>query len=225
MTTAIIGTGGIGSVIARQLASGGETLRLEERRRACWGVVGLRGRCRYRSRVAGRRCRRPRAAVCRAEGRHRRDRRAAHDKLAVVPATRSASNHKVVSRLLPNGQSSGEVIAGWLLREWGPSMALEPCRPTSSSPVATGHRNWRSSSTRPTTTVLTRRLSGSSERRLRAGEDRRDRTVQSARGGRRPSRSCSRPHTGAVIDRWGLIASPPRPGALGVRSQKWPRPR
>src|ERR1700735_5377121 len=28
MTTAIIGTGGVGSVIARQLASGGETLRL-----------------------------------------------------------------------------------------------------------------------------------------------------------------------------------------------------
>ena len=27
MTTAIIGTGGIGSAIARQLASGGETLR------------------------------------------------------------------------------------------------------------------------------------------------------------------------------------------------------
>ena len=28
MTTAVIGTGGIGSVIARQLASGGENLRL-----------------------------------------------------------------------------------------------------------------------------------------------------------------------------------------------------
>ena len=28
MTTAVIGTGGIGSAIARQLASGGETLRL-----------------------------------------------------------------------------------------------------------------------------------------------------------------------------------------------------
>src|SRR5580692_1096117 len=28
MTTAIIGTGGLGSVIARELASGGETLRL-----------------------------------------------------------------------------------------------------------------------------------------------------------------------------------------------------
>lgn len=32
MTTAIIGTGGIGSVIARQLAAGGETLRALERR-------------------------------------------------------------------------------------------------------------------------------------------------------------------------------------------------
>ena len=32
MTTAIIGTGGIGSVIARQLASGGETLAALERR-------------------------------------------------------------------------------------------------------------------------------------------------------------------------------------------------
>ena len=28
MTTAIVGTGGLGSVIARQLSSGGETLRL-----------------------------------------------------------------------------------------------------------------------------------------------------------------------------------------------------
>ena len=28
MTTAIIGTGGLGSVIARQLATGGETLRI-----------------------------------------------------------------------------------------------------------------------------------------------------------------------------------------------------
>jgi ketopantoate reductase len=31
MTTTIIGTGGLGSVIARQLASGGETLRLQRR--------------------------------------------------------------------------------------------------------------------------------------------------------------------------------------------------
>jgi len=32
MTTAIIGTGGIGSVIARQLASGGETPAARKRR-------------------------------------------------------------------------------------------------------------------------------------------------------------------------------------------------
>ena len=31
MSTAIIGTGGLGSVVARRLASGGETLRLEHR--------------------------------------------------------------------------------------------------------------------------------------------------------------------------------------------------
>ena len=39
MTTAIIGTGGIGSIIARQLASGGETLRLssaDQSRRERW---------------------------------------------------------------------------------------------------------------------------------------------------------------------------------------------
>jgi hypothetical protein len=34
-----------------------------------------------------------------------------------------------------------------------------------------------------------------------------------ARGGRGPSRSRCRPCRGAVIDRWGLIASPPWPGA------------
>ena len=47
MTTAIIGTGGIGSVIARQLASGGETLRLssaDQSRHERWlqRSVGLR---------------------------------------------------------------------------------------------------------------------------------------------------------------------------------------
>jgi 8-hydroxy-5-deazaflavin:NADPH oxidoreductase len=66
MTTAIIGTGGIGSAIARQLASGGETLRLT-------------------------------------------------DQLVVVPSNPvgiDAQGH--LSRLLPKGQSSGKVVAGWL---------------------------------------------------------------------------------------------------------------
>jgi hypothetical protein len=40
MTTAIIGTGGIGSVIARLLASGGQTLRL----RSCGMVLAWDGR-------------------------------------------------------------------------------------------------------------------------------------------------------------------------------------
>ena len=45
MTTAIIGTGGIGSAIARELAAGGETLRLasadHESARALAGCSGL----------------------------------------------------------------------------------------------------------------------------------------------------------------------------------------
>jgi predicted dinucleotide-binding enzyme len=51
MTAAIIGTGGIGSIIARQLASGGETLRLSSsdsesartRDVGMNGTAGLRG--------------------------------------------------------------------------------------------------------------------------------------------------------------------------------------
>jgi predicted dinucleotide-binding enzyme len=47
MTTAVIGTGGIGSVIARALASGGETLRLSsanaESARTLAHRIGLTG--------------------------------------------------------------------------------------------------------------------------------------------------------------------------------------
>src|ERR1700733_13269335 len=49
--------------------------------------------------------------------------------------------------------------------------------------------------------------------RLRAGEGRRVRAIRSTRGGGGPSRSRSRPRRGAAIDRGGLIASPPWPGA------------
>ena len=121
MTTAIIGTGVIGSVIARELASGGETLRLSsadhESARTLAAEIG-------------------RAAVVAADN---------HDalqgagavvlalrftvlkavideiagpltgKLVVVPSnplTTDAQGN--VSRVLPEGQSSGEVVAGWL---------------------------------------------------------------------------------------------------------------
>jgi hypothetical protein len=73
-----------------------------------------RGRRRRQPRpVARHRCRRPGAAVYRAEGRRRRDRR---------PANRQAGGRSEqpidaqgnVSRVLPKGQSSGKVVAGWL---------------------------------------------------------------------------------------------------------------
>jgi predicted dinucleotide-binding enzyme len=121
MTTAIIGTGGLGSVIARELASGGETLRLSsadlKSARALAVQIG-------------------RGAVVAADN---------HDALqgagAVVLALRftvlnsvideiagplasqvvvvpsnplTADAHGNVSRVLPEGQSSGVVVAGWL---------------------------------------------------------------------------------------------------------------
>jgi 8-hydroxy-5-deazaflavin:NADPH oxidoreductase len=121
MATAIIGTGGLGSVIARQLASGGETLRLSSANltsaRALAAEIG-------------------RAAVVAADNRD-----ALQDADAVVLALRFTVLKSVideiaesltgkvvvipsnplttdaqgkVSRVLPEGQSSGEVVAGWL---------------------------------------------------------------------------------------------------------------
>jgi len=121
MITAVIGTGGIGSVIARHLASGGETVRLSSADKESARVLAAK--------IGG-------AAVVATDN---------HDVLrgadAVVLALRFAVlkgvideiadslNNKVVvvpsnplavdaqgnvSHLLPKGQSSGEVVAGWL---------------------------------------------------------------------------------------------------------------
>jgi 8-hydroxy-5-deazaflavin:NADPH oxidoreductase len=121
MTTAIIGTGGIGSVIARQLASGGEILRLssadKESARTLAAEIG-------------------RAAVAAVDN---RDALQGADavvlalrftalegvideladllagKLVVVPSNPvSLDAHGNLSRLLTEGQSSGKVVAGWL---------------------------------------------------------------------------------------------------------------
>jgi 8-hydroxy-5-deazaflavin:NADPH oxidoreductase len=121
MTTAIIGTGGIGSVIARQLASGGETLRLSsadtESARTLAAQIG-------------------RGAIV---GAGNRDALQGADavvlalrftvlkgvideiagplagKLVVVPSNPLSTDAQGnLSRLLPEGQSSGEVVAGWL---------------------------------------------------------------------------------------------------------------
>jgi 8-hydroxy-5-deazaflavin:NADPH oxidoreductase len=121
MTTAIIGTGGLGSVIARHLAAGGETVRLSsadsESARTLAAQIG-------------------RAAVVAAGN---RDALQGADavilalrftvlkgvvdeiagqlagKLVVVPSnpvTTDAQGNVV--RVLPDGQSSGKVVAGWL---------------------------------------------------------------------------------------------------------------
>jgi predicted dinucleotide-binding enzyme len=121
MTTAIIGTGGIGSAIARELAAGGETLRLasadHDSARTLAAKIGP-------------------AAVAAADS---------HDalqgadavilalrftvlktvideiadqlagRLVVVPSNPiTADAHGNLSHLLPPGQSSGKVVAGWL---------------------------------------------------------------------------------------------------------------
>jgi 8-hydroxy-5-deazaflavin:NADPH oxidoreductase len=121
VTTAVIGTGGLGSVIARRLASGGETLRLAsadaKSARALADEIGP-------------------AAVVAASN---RDALQGTDavilalrftalkgviaeiaagltgEVVVVPSNPvSADAQGNVSRVLPEGQSSGEVVAGWL---------------------------------------------------------------------------------------------------------------
>jgi predicted dinucleotide-binding enzyme len=121
MTTAIIGTGGIGSVIAGLLASGDENLRLssanKESARTLAAKIG-------------------RAVVVAVDNRDGLDGADAvvlalrftvlkgvidqiadslTDKLVVVPSnplTTDAQGN--VTRVLPIGQSSGQVVAGWL---------------------------------------------------------------------------------------------------------------
>jgi predicted dinucleotide-binding enzyme len=121
MTTAVIGTGGIGSVIARHLAAGGETLRLSSADPASARTLAAK---------IGR------AAVVAADNRDAL--RGADavvlalrfsvlkgvidgiadpltDKVVVVPSNPvgiDAQGNLV--HLLPKGQSSGAVVAGWL---------------------------------------------------------------------------------------------------------------
>src|SRR6202046_4793790 len=121
MTTAIIGTGGLGSVIARVLASGGETLRLSSADSESARTLAAK--------VGG-------AAVAATDN---------HDALqgadAVILALRFTVLKSVIDeiadaltgqvvvvpsnpvgldaqgnvrRLLPEGQSSGEVVSGWM---------------------------------------------------------------------------------------------------------------
>ena len=121
MTTAIIGTGGIGSVIARHLAAGGETLRLSsadhasarklaaEIGRGSVGAAGNRDALLDADAVVlALRFTALRGVMDEIAG-------SLTGKIVVVPSNPVGidAQGKIV-RLLPEGQSSGAVVAGWL---------------------------------------------------------------------------------------------------------------
>jgi 8-hydroxy-5-deazaflavin:NADPH oxidoreductase len=121
MTTAIIGTGGLGSVIARQLASGGETLRLSsadtESARTLAAQIGRAATVAASNDdalpgagavILALRFTVLKSVIDEIAG-------ALAGKVVVVPSNPlTADAHGNVSRVLPKGQSSGKVVAGWL---------------------------------------------------------------------------------------------------------------
>jgi 8-hydroxy-5-deazaflavin:NADPH oxidoreductase len=121
MTIAIIGTGGIGSVIARQLAAGGETLRLSsadiasartlaaEIGRAAVVAAGNRGALQGADAVVLALRFGVLKSVIDEIG------NPLSGMVVVVPSSPVGLDAQGnVIRLLPEGQSSGEVVAGWL---------------------------------------------------------------------------------------------------------------
>jgi predicted dinucleotide-binding enzyme len=121
MTTAIIGTGGIGSVIARQLSSGGESLRLSsadtESARALAAKIGhaavVAAGNRDALQGAGAVVLALRFTVLKGVIDEIAD--LLTGQVVVVPSNPfSLDAHGKVYRVLPEGQSSGEVVAGWL---------------------------------------------------------------------------------------------------------------
>jgi 8-hydroxy-5-deazaflavin:NADPH oxidoreductase len=131
MTTAVIGTGGIGSVIARLLASGGETLRLSSAdNESAQTLAAEIGRAAVVA-VDNRNALQGADAVVLAlrfpalKGVIDEIADALADKLVVVPSNPVGLDAQGnVSRLLPEGQSSGEVVGGWLPAEARLAMAF-----------------------------------------------------------------------------------------------------
>ena len=121
MTTAIVGTGGLGSVIARRLASGGEALRLssadsesarrlaEEIGRAAVAAVDNRDALESAEAVVfALRFTVLKSVLDEMAG-------SLGGKVVVVPSNPVSTDAQGnVFRVLPEGQSSGEVVAGWL---------------------------------------------------------------------------------------------------------------
>ncbi|HTY28702.1 MAG TPA: NAD(P)-binding domain-containing protein [Mycobacterium sp.] len=121
MTTAIIGTGVIGSAIARQLASGGETLRLSGADTKSARLLAVQIGPAAVVAVDNRDALQGAGAVILAlrfaalKGVIDELADLLTDELVVVPSNPVGIDPQGhVSRLLPEGQSSGEVVAGWL---------------------------------------------------------------------------------------------------------------
>jgi 8-hydroxy-5-deazaflavin:NADPH oxidoreductase len=120
MSTAIIGTGGIGSAIARRLASGGETLRLSSAdnrsaRILASEIGGALVAVDNRDALQGADAVVLALRFSALNGVIDEIADALIDRLVVVPSNPLATDAEGhVSRLLPQGQSSGEVLAGWL---------------------------------------------------------------------------------------------------------------
>jgi predicted dinucleotide-binding enzyme len=121
MTTAIIGTGGIGSAIARRLASGGETLRLSSADPASARKLAAQiGRAAVVA-VDNRDALQGADAVVLAlrftvlKGVIDEIAGSLTGQLVVVPSNPlTLDAHGNLARVLPEGQSSGKVVAGWL---------------------------------------------------------------------------------------------------------------
>jgi hypothetical protein len=121
MTTAIIGTGGIGSAIARQLASGGEALQLSSADKesarmlaaAIGGAASVAADNRAALKGADAVVLALRFSVLKQVIDEIAD--AMSETPLVVPSNPVGLDPKgEIVRLLPEGQSSGEVVAGWL---------------------------------------------------------------------------------------------------------------
>ncbi len=121
MTTAIIGTGGIGSAIARQLAAGGETLQVssadKESARKLAAAIGGATVVALDNRSALQGADAVVLALRFSVLKHVIDEiaDALGDRSLVVPSNPVGLDpQRNVVRLLPEGQSSGHVVARWL---------------------------------------------------------------------------------------------------------------
>ena len=167
MTTAIIGTGGLGSAAARRLASGGENLRIssadiESARKLAADIGGAVVVAADNSDVLvgadavilALRFTVLKSVIDEIAG-------PLSDQVVVVPSNPVGLDAQGnVVHLLPKGQSSGEVVAGGYRRGRTWPWHSAACRPTCSSRRVTARPSRRSSSTPLTTTLPPRKSNG-----------------------------------------------------------------